>query len=520
MTPAESLAAEARAAKVLAAKGPSAETATPDALTTDALTTEAPTIAGQGPMGSAYRLLTVALLALVTIIAFEAMAISTAMPSVAKDLDAVRSYGLAFSLMLTAELLGIVLAGVWSDRKGPLPSLFAGQALLAAGSAVAGLAQTFPMLLVGRLVAGLGSGLIVVALYVVIGRAYPDALRPKVFSWISAAWVLPSLIGPPISGWLASTWSWRWVFLIVLLPIAVTVVVVVSQRDRITNGSGRRGPEPAEAGLSAEADSGADTSDQRQKADHVGHRQMAILGLAVALSAGAMQWGADRLAPAHLVPVAVAVLGLVGVALIAPRLVPAGTLRMARGLPSVMTSRFLLTASFNGAMTFIPLMLVNERHLGLTNAGIMLTVGALGWSFGSFVQGHRALHDRRSELVVAGGASLTVGILLLAAIAHFNWHYYFVGLATTLSGLGMGLAMSSTSVLALALSAVRDHGRTASSLQLADVLGSVMGISAAGAVFAAMHNPHGSDVPVFVLMWVILAAVASLVMVGGQRIRT
>jgi len=38
-------------------------------------------------MGPAHRLLTVALLSLVTIIAFEAMAISTAMPQVAKDLD-------------------------------------------------------------------------------------------------------------------------------------------------------------------------------------------------------------------------------------------------------------------------------------------------------------------------------------------------------------------------------------------------------------------------------------------------
>src|SRR5665647_1341553 len=110
-----------------------------------------------GPMGSAYRLLTLALLALVTIIAFEAMAISTAMPQVAKDLDAVRSYGLAFSFMLTAELLGIVLAGVWADRRGPLPSLFAGQLLMAAGSAMAGLAPTFTMLLAGRLIAGLGA---------------------------------------------------------------------------------------------------------------------------------------------------------------------------------------------------------------------------------------------------------------------------------------------------------------------------------------------------------------------------
>src|SRR5450631_2505441 len=191
----------------------------------------------EGPMGPAYRLLTVALLALATIIAFEAMAISTAMPRVAQELDAVRSYGLAFSVMLTAEMLGIVLAGVWSDRRGPLPSLFAGQILMATGSALAGLAPTFTILLAGRLVAGLGAGLIVVALYVVIGRAYPDALRPRVFSWVSAAWVLPSLIGPPIAGWLTSAWSWRWVFLLVIAPIAVTFAVVSTQRDRITGGS-------------------------------------------------------------------------------------------------------------------------------------------------------------------------------------------------------------------------------------------------------------------------------------------
>lgn len=465
-------------------------------------------------MDSAYRLLTVALLALVTIIAFEAMAISTAMPSVASDLDAVRSYGLAFSLMLTGELLGIVVAGVWSDRGGPLPSLFAGQALLAVGSAVAGLAVTFPMLLIGRLIAGLGAGLIVVALYVVIGRAYPDSLRPKVFSWISAAWVLPSLIGPPISGWLASTWSWRWVFLIVLAPIAVTFAVVMSQRQRIGDGTADSGT--ADVGHADSRDSG----DSVGSAGHPRHGRIAVLGLAIALSAGAMQWGADQLAPPHILPVTFAVLGLVGVGLTAPRFVPPGTLWMARGLPSVMSSRFLLTASFNGALTFIPLMLVNERHLELTMAGIMLTVGALGWSFGSYVQGMAALHDRRSELVIAGGASLTIGILMMAAIAQFGWHHYLVGVATTLAGLGMGLAMSSTSVLSLALTSVRDHGRTSSSLQLADVLGSVMGISAAGAVFAAMHHPDGSDVPVFVLMWLILAGVASLVMVGGQRIRT
>ena len=458
-------------------------------------------------MGSVYRLLTVALLALVTIIAFEAMAISTAMPAVARDLDAVRSYGLPSSFMLTAMLLGIVLAGVWSDLRGPLPSLFAGQLLMAAGSAMAGLAPTFTVLLAGRLVAGLGAGLIVVALYVVIGRAYPDALRPRVFSWVSAAWVLPSVIGPPVAGWLTSTWSWRWVFLLVIAPIAVTFAVVSTQRDRITGGSTADGARP-------------DHTRTDRQADRSGHRRLALLGLGVSVSAGAMQWGSTQLAATQALPVTLTVLGLAGIAATAPRLVPAGTLVMSRGLPSVMMSRFLLTASFNGALTFIPLMLVNERHLNLTTAGIMLTVGALGWSFGSFVQGHHALNNRRSELIVAGGASLALGILLLAAIAAFGLPSYLVGLATALSGLGMGLAMSSTSVLSLSLSPVSDHGRTSSSLQVSDVLGSVLGISAAGAVFAAMHNPLGSDIRVFELMWVSLAAVAALVMFAGQRTRT
>ena len=51
----------------------------------------------------------------------------------ARELDAVRSYGFAFSVMLTTQLLGIVLAGVWSDRSGPMAGAVTGQALLAAG---------------------------------------------------------------------------------------------------------------------------------------------------------------------------------------------------------------------------------------------------------------------------------------------------------------------------------------------------------------------------------------------------
>ena len=98
-------------------------------MASDGLTRRLPR--SRGPLGRTYLEVTLAVLALVTIVAFEAMAVSTAMPAVARDLDAVRSYGFAFSVMLTAQLLGIVLAGVWSDRSGPMVGAVTGQALLA-----------------------------------------------------------------------------------------------------------------------------------------------------------------------------------------------------------------------------------------------------------------------------------------------------------------------------------------------------------------------------------------------------
>ena len=357
-----------------------------------------PSATVRGPFDPAYRLISVALVALITIIAFEAMAISTAMPSAARDLDAVRSYGLAFSVLLTAQLLGIVLAGVWVDRAGPLPSLFTGQVLLAGGSGLCAVSGSLAPFLLGRAVTGLGAGLIVVTGYVLVGRTYPDATRPRVFSMLSAAWVLPSLVGAPIAAWLTSTWSWRAVFGIVVVPVAATIAVVAARRAQI---AGRQ------AGVG------------HASRDHRAHVRAAWAGALIAAAAGALQFGTHELEVRWSAKAVVALLGLVGVMVAAPLLVPRGTWRMAHGLPSVVLARSLMTAAFFGSITYLPLMLVGERGLSLAVAGIILSIGSLGWSAGSWLQGRDALNGRRERLVAAGGAALACGLLLLAATAWF-----------------------------------------------------------------------------------------------------
>ena len=141
------------------------------------------------PFAPRYRAVTSALVCLVSIVAFEGLAISTIMPVVAAELDAAGAYALAFSAMFTAQLLGIVLARPWIEGAGAWPVMRAGQLLFALGSLVAGVAPQLGVFLVGRVLAGLGAGLVVVALYVLIGACYPPSLRPKLFGWISAAWV-------------------------------------------------------------------------------------------------------------------------------------------------------------------------------------------------------------------------------------------------------------------------------------------------------------------------------------------
>ena len=461
----------------------------------------APTARGQRPPGvfsPAYALLSVALLALITVSAFVGLAVSTALPAAAGELNAIRSYGLAFSVMLTTQLLGIVLAGVWCDRRGALPSLYAGQLLFAAGCAVCGSAGSFGWFLVGRGVAGLGAGLIIVAAYVVIGRAYPQSLRPKVFSVISAAWVLPSLLGPPVSAWVTTTFSWRWVFWLVVVPVVAALAAVVARRAQIAAADG------------AVEESGRD---RRQ------HVRVAWFGLLIAASAGALQWGTHDLEPEWSAKTVVAVLGVAGLVVTAPLLLPGGTWRMRPGLPSVMLARFLLTCSFFGTITYIPLMLVGERGLSLGAAGTTLAVGSLGWSAGSWVQGRDRWGGRRPLLVVAGGALLTTGLLALVAVTHFGWPPWLVAMALVACGTGMGLGTASLSVLCLLLTPASEHGSASSSLQLADVLGSVVGIASAGAVFATLHTRAGQDTPVFVGMWLGLTCVAGLVVVAGARIR-
>ncbi|MBE1532215.1 MFS transporter [Actinomadura algeriensis] len=435
-------------------------------------------------LGPGYRGPTFGIVFVVTLLAFEAMAVGTVMPVVAADLNGLALYAWGFSATLIAGLLSTVLAGGWIDRSGPMRPFLIGLGTFVAGLAVAGAAPTMWLFVFGRAVQGIGTGLAMVAMYVVVARIYPESLRPRVFAAESAAWVLPSLLGPAVGGVLAEHVGWRWVFL-GLIPLVIPPTLLLVRA--------LRGTEPPETTPRTSA----------------GGR--AVAAVAVSVGAAVLLYGLD--APGWVIVPAVAA-GLAGLAFGLPRLLPAGTFRFRRGLPSVVLARGLLAGAFMGTDVFIPLALTTLHGFGPTEAGVVLTVAALGWSAASQYQGRSK--RSRAFFVRLGAACVTTGIVAVTiALQVGGWA---AAPAWLIGGAGMGFAVGSLSVLLLDNSSEDEQGVNSSALQIGDMLGTSLVVGIAGAIVAASGTDHMKLG--LAAAGTLLAAVAALGIIAALRLET
>lgn len=460
------------------------------ASTTSADATHRPPEESGGVLSGPYRALTLGIVSVVLLLAFEATAVNTAMPTAAAELNGIGLYAFAFSGYFTSTLFALVVSGQWSDRWGPMGPLFTGIAVFGVGLVLSGAAASMSILVAGRAVQGLGGGLVIVALYVVVGRAFPERLRPAVFAAFSAAWVLPSIVGPLVSGAVTQHLGWRWVFLavpvLILLPLAVM------------------GPALRRA-------------ERAQPPQQVGEFDRRRTGLAAmaALGAGLLQYAGQRLDLLSLVP------AVVGAALLVPtvvRLLPAGALRAARGLPTVIVLRGVAAGAFFTAEGFVLLMMKNQRDLSPTMAGLTLTSGGLSWALGSWLQGRPAADRHREALIRFGFVLTAVSIAGAALVLVPAVPAWVAAAAWAVGGVGMGLAVASISVLMMKLSAPEEAGANSASLQLSDALGNVLLYSLAGVLFGWLGGETGSATP-FAVTFAVMTGVALLGALLSGRVK-
>jgi MFS family permease len=359
--------------------------------------------------------------------------------------------------------------------------LAAGLACFVAGLVLSGTATTMVQLVGGRVVQGLGSGLIITALYVVIGQAYPEPLRPPLFAATASAWVVPSLVGPPVAGALAQHASWRWVFL-GLLPfvLAGTALLVPVLRSLHAPPRAGRVADPARLARAAAVAAGVAALEQAGQHPSPPSAAVAAAGLA------ALVWG------------------------IRP-LLPPGTFRVRPGVAAPIAMRGLLAGAFFGIESVVPLSLTLQHGYGATAAGLPLAAAGASWATGSWWQGRvddSAGPARRIALMRAGFLLVTVAGALMALAAAPTLPGWLAFPAWLIAGLGAGLTMSSVSVLTLKYTTDADRGADSAALQLSDATASALTTGIAGVLVAAAERGAISGTAAFVTLDATMCAVA------------
>ena len=439
---------------------------------------------GSGSIFAAeHRATTSGIVLLMTLLAFEAMAVAAALPTATRDLHAVGAIGWAFTGFLAASLVGMVVAGQISDARGPRRPVIAGLVCFVAGLALSGTATSIEQFVAGRCIQGLGAGLLITAMYVVLGAAYPEELRPKIFAALSSAWVVPSLLGPIVSGTLAQHASWRLVFL-GLLPFALAgAALLVPVLRRLPDRPGVAAPGGRHRIVRAFAAAGGIAA-----LEAAGQHPTAVSAVPAVAGAGALAWGLRAL-------------------------LPSGTVRVRPGVTAPIAMRGLLAGALFGTESLVPLMLQVQHGYHATAAALPLVVAGVTWSVSSWWQGRAHPGDgpaRRVVLIRTGFALVAGSIALVAAAAQPGVPGRLAYVAWAVAGFGAGLTMPSLGVLLLRYTTDARRGGDSAALQLADASSSAVTTGIGGVLVAAAARGVLGYTGAFTIVDLTMVAVAAI----------
>jgi MFS family permease len=297
---------------------------------------------------------------------------------------------------------------------------------------------------------------------VLVKKAFPAERQPRMYGYLAAGWVLPSLIAPAIAGTITDRLDWRWVFWL-LLPLIPFVAIITVRPMRAYASSGGGAIRYSRIGAAVLAAAGIGTFvTALQFANPIAAVGGAVAGLAIGLPS-------------------------------LRTLLPSGVHRAARGLPAVVLCRILATAAFLGADSFIPLAADRIHGASPTIQGFVIIGASLSWTAAQlFISRHPDIDPRRA--VRWGFTIMGVGLAATIPVLAQGWPLWGTFFAWALGGLGMGLLFNPLTVTAMSWAEEGAEGLVSSQVNLADAVGfSMMG--GIGGAMVAVSERTGLSLP-------------------------
>jgi MFS family permease len=380
------------------------------------------------------------------------------LPTAAKNLGGIASYGWLFTGALVAKIVGLVFAGQRSDSHGPRGILTAALLLDSTSVVICASAPDMTALIMGCVIRGFADGLSITAIYVVIGQVFASDSVPRVQTVIGSSFLIPSLLGPLIAGVVAQQVGWRWVFAGLvpfgLLAIALLLPVLRTLRPG-PRGALRRSLLPFAVAVAVAV----------ALLEHVGQHPppWPLLAALASVALGLLRWGL-------------------------PAVFPAGTFRLRAGVAAPIGIRCIYAGAFLGADAFLPLLLTLTRGYDAAAAALPLAGCGVLFSVGAWIQGRRPRGDEqeyRVWLVRVGFALTLLGTLAAAAVTRPSVPGWLVIAGWCLAGMGSGLTLTTFNVLVLRYTTEAARGFDSAAMQLSSVVGQAITTALGGLLVAA-----------------------------------
>ncbi|HEY0807496.1 MAG TPA: MFS transporter [Pseudonocardiaceae bacterium] len=394
------------------------------------------------PVGAA--MVAVGIVALEFAAAVTTFVSSTLLPTVARDLHAHGHLG----LLLAGSILGLFVALPLAARIvhgiGTARTLTVGLVAYVAGAVVAATSRSPVVFAAGQFVGGFAGGLLAVFGISSVIRHLDYRLRIRVIAASSAMWILPALVGPAATLALEHAFGWRWTLLLPM-PIVLIGRLLVARVVRADDaGEGR--PRP------------------------LGRTLLVPIGVA-ALMFGTSWW-----------PVVGAVIAVAGVSTI----MPAGTVRLARGVPAALGAMTLFATGYFGADSLITVLLTDSYHTSLARAAIVLSAAPLAWAVTSLLV-PRIVRDGRRPPAALGLALAACGVTTLAVTLLVSTSFVVALVAWTVGGIGIGLAYPGLYLICTSTDRATELDATelATAVITAEAFGALLGRATGGALIVA-----------------------------------
>jgi EmrB/QacA subfamily drug resistance transporter len=386
--------------------------------------------------------------------------VSTAMPTIVKQLGGLSLYSWVFSVYMLASTTTMPVYGKLADLFGRKKVYLIGLSVFLTGSACCGIAESMVELIIFRGMQGLGAGALMPVTFTIVGDILPPEKRGKFMGLFGTVFALSSILGPAVGGNLVEHWHWSWIFYI-NLPIGIIAFILMYK------------------GLNEDK-----SKRQSRTIDWFGVITLtgSIVSILLALVLGGSQYNWSSEIILGLFASGAVLLGLfIAIETKAKEPVIPLSLFRIRTITFSSISGFFMSAAMFGAIAYIPLFVQGVIGVSPSIAGYIMAPLMISVAITSTVSG-RLMNRMSFRAILIPSLVLMAGGFLLLSQVNMETTVMQMIIYMVITGLGTGAVYPTLGTAAQSAVEWNQRGVATSSSQFFRSIGGTLGVSVLGSL--------------------------------------